>query len=488
MASIRTRLTAWNGGVLALVLLAFAIAAYTFLRSATLAQIDRALDQQVRIVALTVKAHQGSGRDDAATLADVVHDLETRGISVTQRSELPRTIVTSPVRIERDEEDHSSRPTNEAGMDWGDLASTLRAPRNDDEAFFVRGQRGGSRAVSEQLKIGSLPITLVATQPMHATVELLETAQDAALIALPLVLLLALMSGYLLARRALDPISAMTAEAGAIGARNLHERLSVRNPGDELGRLATTFNSVLERVDVALEQQRRFTADASHELRTPVALIRAEADVALSDGSAHDPEYREALGVVRDGAVQLSRIVEDLFLLARADAGQPLLTRRLVDLDEMVTTTVHSLRAVAELRGVELMVKVQGEAPFFGDEELLRRALRNLIDNAIKYSQEGGHVHVALTQDDTTYRTTVTDEGAGIPVSDQPHIFERFYRGDSARGHNESANGSGAGLGLAIAREIAEVHGGQLELRRSSPQGSSFALSLPIVPMDDPNA
>jgi signal transduction histidine kinase len=447
-----------------------------------LAQVDRALDQQVRIVALTVKAHQGSGRSDAAILADVVHDLEARGISVVTRPEIPHTIITSPVRIERDEENASADTSARPEMNWSDLATKLKASRDDDAAFSVRGRHGGVRALGEQLDIGAPPVVLVATQPMHATIELLETARDAALIALPLVLLLALASGYLLARRALDPIAAMTAEADAIGARNLHERLSVRTPGDELGRLATTFNSVLARVDVAMEQQRRFTADASHELRTPVALIRAEADVALADGRVHDPEYREALGVIRDGSVQLSRIVEDLFLLARADAGQPLLSRGPLYLDELATSTVHSLRSVAELRGLELTVDVLDEAPFSGDEELLRRALRNLIDNAIKYSGAGNHVHLALTRDESVYRITVTDEGPGIPLVDQPHIFERFYRSDGTRGHSESASGSGAGLGLAIAREIAEVHGGQLALLRSSPQGTSFELTLPIEP------
>jgi len=485
MTSIRTRLTAWNGGVLALSLVVFAIAAYAFLRYATMAQIDRALDQQVRIVALTVKAHQGNGRSDDAVLADVVRDLEARGISVVMRPEIPHTIITSPVRIERDEESSPANASARPEMNWANLAMKLNAPRGDDEAFSVRGRHGGVRAVSEQLDIGAPRVVLVATQPMHATIELLETARDAALIALPLVLLLALASGYLLARRALDPIAAMTAEADAIGARNLHERLSVRTPGDELGRLATTFNSVLERVDVAMEQQRRFTADASHELRTPVALIRAEADVALADERVHDPEYREALGVIRDGAVQLSRIVEDLFLLARADAGQPLISRGSLYLDELATGTVHSLRSVAELRGIELTVDAVDDAPFSGDEELLRRALRNLIDNAIKYSEAGGRVHVALTRDNGVYRITVSDNGSGIPPLDQPHIFERFYRSDGARGHSESAAGSGAGLGLAIAREIAEVHGGQLSLLGSSPQGSSFELTLPIGATSD---
>ena len=491
MASIRSRLTAWNGGVLALVLVVFAMGAYIFLRYATLAQVDRALEQQVRIVALTVTAHQSGGGSDSAVLADVVRDLEARGMSVTRHAGMPQAIVTSPVRIEGDERNRAATAGSDpaaANMDWADLERKMNTARGDDEAFFVAGHRGGIRALAEQLDIGVPRVMLVATQPMHATEELLETARDAALIALPLGLLLALVSGYLLARRALDPIAAMTAEAGVIGARNLHERLSVRNPDDELGRLAATFNRVLQRVDGALEQQRRFTADASHELRTPVALIRAEAEVALADARDHDTEDREALGVIRDGAVQLSRIVDDLFLLARADAGQPLLTRHLLYLDELVAMAAHSMRAVAELRGVELTVEVAGEAPFSGDEELLRRVLRNLIDNAIRFSRNAGVVHIALTNREGMHRIIVTDHGSGIPVHDQPHIFERFYRGTTARGHDGTTDGPGAGLGLCIAQEIAELHGGRLQLLQSSPDGSSFELTLPIDAVDDPLA
>ncbi|MEP6620930.1 MAG: HAMP domain-containing sensor histidine kinase [bacterium] len=483
MATIRTRLTVWNGGVLALVLCAFAIAAYGFLGYATRAQVDRALDQQVQLVALTLKAHRDAGSDSAVITA-VVRDLESRGINAARRADFPSIIVTSPIRVESDEDERggpSRRDTNQSNIDWQDLRRKLAALRDEDASFSVRGHRGGVRAVLERLDIGTPRVQLIATQPMHATIELLETARDAELIALPLVLLLALLAGYLLAQRALAPISAMTTEADAIGARNLHERLSVQNPRDELGRLATTFNSVLERVDVAMEQQRRFTADASHELRTPVALIRAEADVALSGEGEHDPEFRAALGVIRDGAVQLSRIVNDLFLLARVDAGQPLLTRNAMYLDELVTTTVQGHRAIASVSGVEFRVQLPGEIPYVGDEELLRRVLRNLLDNAIKYTRQPSIVDVALRSEGSTHCITVADRGIGITIEDQPHIFERFFRSDHVRGHSESAYGAGAGLGLAIAREIAELHGGRLELEHSSPQGSTFALSLPFT-------
>ena len=484
MASIRVRLTAWNGGVLALILGLFAAAAYVFLRYATLAQVDRALDQQVRIVTATVEAHEGSARGDSARIIAILRDLAARGLQVTTRSDMPHTWITTPMRMARDEEDRqpgTDGDTVPAAIDWNDLRTAIASPRADDAAFSVRGQRGGVRAVTERLDIGTPPLLLVATQSLRETSELVETARLAMLVTLPVALALALVAGYLLARRALDPIAAMTTQAGGIGGRNLHGRLSIRNADDELGRLASTFNSVLTRADQALAQQRRFTADASHELRTPVALIRAEADVALAGAMDGVAQYREALAVIRDVSVQLSRIVNDLFLLARADAGQASLTHESLYLDDVVTSTVHSLRSLAELRSVTLTMHVSGEVPYRGDDELLRRALRNLIENAIRYSRPDGTVHVELEQAESMYRISVSDGGVGIAEEHQAHVFERFYRGDQARSRSEPADGVGAGLGLAIAREIAEQHGGRLVLHSSSEEGSRFELILPVL-------
>ena len=484
MASIRVRLTAWNGSVLALVLGLFAAAAYVFLRYATLAQVDRALDQQVRIVTSTVEAHEVDARGDSARAIAILHDLASRGVQVTMRGDMPHAWITMPMRMARDEEDRrvaADADTTPAAIDWNDLRTKIASARDEDAAFSVRGQRGGVRALTEQLDIGTPPLLLVATQPLLETSELLQRARLAMLVTLPAAIMLAVLGGYLLARRALDPIAAMTAQASGIGGRNLHERLSIPTPDDELGRLASTFNNVLARADRSLEQQRRFTADASHELRTPVALIRAEADVALTGVTDDVAPYRDALAVIRDGSVQLSRIVNDLFLLARADAGQASLSPDALYLDEVVTGTAHSMRSLAEMRAVALTVHVPGEVPYRGDDVLLRRALRNLIENAIRYSHAGGAVHVALEQDGSVYRISVTDEGAGIAEEHQAHLFERFYRGDQARSRSESAEGAGAGLGLAIAREIAEQHGGGVVLRNSSEAGSRFELSLPVL-------
>ena len=269
----------------------------------------------------------------------------------------------------------------------------------------------------------------------------------------------------------------MSATAAHIGAANLHERLPVANERDELGRLALVINGLLARLDASFEQQRRFMADASHELRTPVAIMRSEAEVALSQQERSNQELRESI------VKRLTGIVEDLFLLARADAGQYKLTSQKFYLDELAGEVTRAVRTLVAERGLTLQLDDAEEMPFRGDEGLLRRLLLNLVYNAIKYTPRGGTVTVSCQQEAQRYIITVSDTGRGIPAESQPHIFERFYRADNARSRAEDDGAgltSGAGLGLSIARWVAEAHDGTLELLHSSDAGSVFQLILPV--------
>jgi two-component system OmpR family sensor kinase len=485
VATIRARLTAWNSLVLLFILLEFAVVAYVFLQHVTVTQVDRSLRQQMNASLLAAQEAQQRGKDDSTAMRVLDRELSEVGLDVIKPALIPEAVVTIPSRIETKDPRQTSEsvPAASSVIDWSDLRNKIKGRGRHDEPFTVEGPDGGARVATQTIQLASRKILLVSSQPLGEVSELLEEARFGALIALPVALLLSLFTGYALARRALTPVASMTAEARRIGARNLHDRLSIQNPHDELGQLAVTFNSVLERIDRALEQQRRFTADASHELRTPIALIRAEADVALSGsngrGSVEEEEYRAALNVIRDGSQQLSRVVNDLFLLARADAGQTMITPHEMQLDDLVRATSHGMRALADEKGLELKINVDGSVPYQGDEEMLRRILRNLLDNAIKYSTGPGTIEVSLIRDAGTYRVCVSDSGQGISPEAQGHIFDRFFRGDSARGHVESQSGSGAGLGLAIAREIAELHGGRVELSRSNGKGSTFELILP---------
>jgi two-component system OmpR family sensor kinase len=243
--------------------------------------------------------------------------------------------------------------------------------------------------------------------------------------------------------------------------------------------LARVVNDLLDRLQRAFAQQQRFVADASHELRTPTAILRTEADVTLSREHRSEEEYRASIGVMRDAVRRLTRIVDDLFLLARADSGHLPLRREPIYLEELVHDVTRSVRSVAESRSVRVDLRNVVEAPFVGDADLLGRVLLNLLDNAIKHSPSGASVDVEMARRDGHYEILIADAGPGIPPEAQDRVFERFFRADVARARNESSTTSGAGLGLAIARRIAELHSGQLDLVESRPGMTRFRVTLP---------
>jgi two-component system, OmpR family, sensor kinase len=221
-------------------------------------------------------------------------------------------------------------------------------------------------------------------------------------------------------------------------------------------------------------------ADASHELRTPAAILRTEAEVTLSRPHRAEHEYRESMEVVQDAARRLTRIVEDLFLLARADSGHLVVKPEALYLDEVLHDAVRAVRSVADARGVRITLGDVVDAPLEGDPDLLGRLLLNLLDNAIKYSPAGEVVEAKMAVRGDEYEISVTDAGPGIPLEARERVFERFVRLDTARSRSETSATSGAGLGLAIARRIAEIHGGRLEIAESRPGRTVFRATLPV--------
>jgi heavy metal sensor kinase len=339
-----------------------------------------------------------------------------------------------------------------------------------------RGER--FRGYARPLSPDAPKLQLVVLQSLHAQHEMMEDIRGTFYWMIPLALLLASAGGYLLARKSLQPVTAMAVQARGMGAGRMSERLAVVNPRDELGTLALSFNELLERLEKSFEQQRRFVADASHELRTPVAILQGETEVTLSRPDRTSEEYRETLGILRDESQRLARIVEDLFTLTRADAGQYALQLREVYLDELVSDVLRHTRSLAISKEIALTSHIEPELPLKVDGDLLRRMLLNLLDNAIKYMKPGGKLNVECRREGTEYVICVTDTGIGIPAELQPRIFERFFRADKARSRREGET-SGAGLGLSIARWIAEAHHGRLELTRSDSSGTTFTTYLP---------
>jgi heavy metal sensor kinase len=296
----------------------------------------------------------------------------------------------------------------------------------------------------------------------------------ALLMATPLVVLATAGVSWWVASSALRPVTIMAAQAEAITVRSPAWRLDAPAVPDELGKLAGAFNRLLSRLETASQTQRQFMADASHELRTPVSVIQTAAEVTLERQVREDWEYREALTIVNEQSMRLSRMVEDMLVLARADAGGYRLIRRPLYVDEIVAECVRALSVVAAIHDVQLVTTLQPDVSVNADDGLLRQLVTNLLDNAVQYTPPGGSVTVAVKSDTVSATIAVSDTGPGIPPADRERVFERFVRLDPAR----SAT-SGAGLGLPIARWIVEQHEGTLTVEQNAFGGCVFVVRLP---------
>jgi two-component system OmpR family sensor kinase len=474
--SMRSRLTFWYTGVLAVVLVVFAAAAYAYLARAARERTDQSLADTVHSLALnfTAEFEEDQAGDNAAQ--EVARDFQFVDRQALIFDERGRVVASSAVPAGASKK----QAWPDAAAFSNSLAGLVETARGSGPAYSTVPYRGdGIRACAARASSQGRTFVVVVAQSLHGQEEELERVRRAFYVAVPVALILASLGGYFLARKSLAPVVAMGERAAHINAANLGERLPAGNERSELGRLARTFNELLARLDVSFEQQRRFMADASHELRTPVAIVCGESEVALSQAARSPEEYRESLTILHEEGRRLTRIVEDLFTLARADAGQYGLAPVTFYLDETVAECVRAVRSLAARHGVELRHECAGdEMPLRGDEGLVRRMILNLLDNAIKYTTAGGEVGVELAREDSGYTIRITDTGGGVPEEARPHIFERFYRADKARSRNGGAGG-GAGLGLSIASWIAEAHGGRVALERSDKSGSTFRISLP---------
>ena len=311
----------------------------------------------------------------------------------------------------------------------------------------------------------------------------IEELVSVLLLALPLALVLAGFSGFMLARKALAPIDVMAHKAERISAERLNERLPIENPEDELGHLARAFNATLARLEAAFDQLRRFTADASHELRTPLTAIRSVGEVALQTPKSAT-EYRDVIGSMLEEADRLTRLVDSLLTLSRADAGHIQVQRTDISLLGLAQEASSLVEVLAEEKQQRISVEGVPTLIVSGDRLILRQALINLIDNAIKYSPAEAEILVRVAAGkDNRLIVEVVDQGPGVPQEHRSRIFDRFYRVDSAR----SREWGGAGLGLAIARWAVEIHGGQITFQSVEGQGSTFRVALPSTTTPEKN-
>ena len=476
--TLRVRLTLWYSVVLALLLLVFSLTSYFLFARGENRRTDADLAELAKSFLVTFQDElkdpgEPGGLQAAARQAMLEH--RVRGDTILVMDSAGKIVANSADVLP------SSAAANSIAANavaYRGFQQFVEAALQSDRTYRnIAAEKGGLRAYAVRFTASGQVWSLVILRSLHAQHEILEEIRVAFAWLIPLGVLLASLGGYFLARRSLAPVAAMGAQAERIGATNLHDRLAVRNPKDELGRLAQTFNDLLDRLDQSFERQRRFISDASHELRTPVSILRGEAEVALSQASRSPEEYRESLAVLQQEAQRLARIVEDLFTLTRADAGEYGLARSDFYLEELIADCVRAARALAQAKNITLLAVTSKEMPLRADEDLLRRMILNLLDNAIKYTPAGGNVSVTCSSAPGGYELSVTDSGPGIPAALQSKIFERFFRVDRAR--SRTGADSGAGLGLSIARWIAEAHWGRIELVRSDAAGSAFKVYIP---------
>jgi heavy metal sensor kinase len=454
--SIRFRLTGWYSLVLFLMLVVYASATFIAVRHEFLEQLDDQLHDDFETAEGFLSASP-NGR--IAWSADRHHDPdedEDRGSDVW---------AATGEQLYRSGASQALPPVA--------LAATLARPRY--ESLVANGRRWRTLS-GTTLAAGRSVVLRVCRSEEHVRAQLSEILVVLVL-GLPLVVVLAGGGGYVLARRALAPIDHLATEARRITADRLHERLSTSNPDDEIGRLTAVINETFARLESSFQQLRRFTADASHELRTPLSVIRGIGEMELKEPRT-PAEYRDALGSILEEVDRLTHLVDTLLRLSHGDAGTVRLARAAFDVDELAKEAVLSLTVLAEERGQRLAVEVADDVTVTADRLVVREALTNVIDNAIKYSPKGSTIVVRVGSLAGRAVIEVLDQGPGITAEYRDRVFDRFFRIDQAR----TRDGGGTGLGLAIAKWAVEVNGGTISVEAGANGGSVFRITLPGAP------
>jgi heavy metal sensor kinase len=457
---IRTRLTLWYSAILLGILVVIGSLSYSVLRWSLMQDLDSSL----------------------MTVAQVVHDTRSDDADDSDLETILRNLL-GPESYERFVQllDPDGRPRPRAP-----------APRASTLPFSVQAQANARRGIKtfetitqdrEQVRILTMPIVertrvvriVQVGSSLSRAQGVLRRYLETLVVLIPLGVGLAAAGGAVIARKALRPVDEMTAAARRITAEDLHQRIGRQGTQDELDRLAETLNGMLARLDEAFRQMRRFAADAAHELRTPLTALKGGIEVALR-ASRTPEEYQHVLISSLEDVDRLIRVAEDLLLLSRA-AVPPEMPRPRIELEPLVLEALELGTRLAQGTGVHVKLGPVAPAAVRGDSSALVRAMRNLVENAVKYTPAGGTVELTLRTADGQVVFAVQDTGIGIAPADAERIFEPFVRLDAARARETG----GTGLGLAIARSIVLAHGGTLTLEREPGPGSCFVISLPLA-------
>ncbi|MDK2970253.1 MAG: hypothetical protein PWP23_8 [Candidatus Sumerlaeota bacterium] len=438
--TFRTRLMLWYTATLSVLLLVFALQVYALARASLLGELDAALQEDAAQIQWMVRTNPLS--------FDVVTE---------EHPALPFHTVSL-----RENHVHASEGWRGAGLD----AALAGLPF--DTPILWNNPAGDTFRVLKGSGPGEARFA-VAREANDARVTLRALALTLG-VGIPSTLAFAVLGGALLARRSLRPVGAMARQARRLTAERLSERLPVENQHDEFGELALVFNDTLARLEDSFEQLRRFTADASHQLRTPLASIRAVGEQGLASDSP--AELRETIGSMLEETDRLTALAEGLLTITRAESGQLVLHREPVDLAALALECVESLEILAEEKLQKLGTELESVPHIPADPGLLRQAILNLFDNAIKYTPEGGRIHVGVWREDKTVVFEISDSGPGIDKKDHELVFARFTR---LGGENSP---SGSGLGLSVARWAVELNGGRLFIAKSTSAGTTFRMEF----------
>ena len=452
--NVRLRLTVWHVAAMVVVLAVYAGAIYTFVSRS----VSESLDQRLRADFFWAAATVDEGPDGLVMSTPQVDLLLEEEPWVQVWSAGGAAVLYGNAEAGR-------RP----------IPGTHGLAAMDQDRIATFDAAGvPMRVLSRRSYIGQRPVVV---QVGRSEVPMWQQLRDLTLVlllGLPLAVGVAGLGGYVLARRALAPIEQMTERAQTITAERLSDRLPVKHPDDEMGRLASVFNETLARLEASFAQMRQFTADVSHELRTPLTSIRSVGEVGLR-GQRDEHAYRGIIESMLEEADRLARLVDRLLTLSRAETGQAPLSREIVHLQALAEEVAQHLGVLAEEKQQEIVVE-RGAAPdALADKQVLRHALINLVDNAIKFTPRGGHVRIRISETPASAIFDVIDTGPGVPDDARMHIFDRFYRADEGDGVR------GAGLGLSIAKGAVEANGGRLTLEASSASGSTFRITMPRV-------
>ncbi len=462
--TLRFRFGVWVAGLLLAVLAAFSLFVYLNLKSGLMLAVDDSLRLSASQAIAAINFEDGHVNfSDSVPEGPTAADLEERGLTI-------RILSPQGILLE------AFGPYRDLPVD----ANSLGAARFRQSFFTTLSREPGE----EPVRFYSAPIIendrlagiVQVAQSLEPVDDALARLLTGIFLGAPLLVGIAGLGGYLLAARALAPIDQLTRTARRISAEDLSARLDLPATNDEVGRLAATFDHMIRRLDEAFQRERQFTSDASHELRTPLAAMQAIIGVTRQERRAPQ-DYEQALDDLGEETDRLQTLTENLLDLARNDNAEPL-ALEVIELSTLLRDLIDSLRPLAEAKGLALGIRIPEGVTIQGDRDRLIRMFANLLDNAIKYTAQG-RITVALHPAAGQYVTvSVADTGPGIPPEDLPRVFERFYRVEKAR------TAAGAGLGLAIAAQIARAHGGEIAVSSEPGAGATFTVRLPVAPLE----